>query len=694
MARCERGHRLRWGDKFCRVCGLPASTGTTVCGSCGKEVRSSSVFCWNCGKKLAEVAPAQFDTSRWARMPGDFVVRVDVEDVKGWLVKPLVIEHGLRALLFQAGKFVGELESGRYDVGGLAARLSNFMIDRAVSVVLMDAGDVSVDLRNGIQDLDAGSRELEDGVRDLEKGVGDVEEGFADVEGDVSSFDEVQKLEDAPGDLEEGDRYPRKGNLWTADRVEIGTRSQLVIRVGEADTLFVNLIKGRARVTLDDLAGLLAGEVDMLLTGILGRYQSDQLFTNFDVRYEIEAQLRDHLGTTFSRLGLELVQLRFIDFTGPAYELLRKKRGDQQFYERDADITMQRYRLVQRLREAESHDKMHALKDGQELNDFLRQTEHELGLKKVIRDDEMGRLTDRLKIETEDARIRLEQQFKDEQYCEHIIRMIEIQGIQDNDRRERAWKDELGRQQVLDERLHRKVDRWKDYEQARADVGDVWRGTKARDHDEDVREAHHGLDLLDRTKDIEFKDDRRRAELDVEMERQRLEQRSKATAEALISIVDDPAADHLAELEQLRVKQNMSPEQILALAADASPHWAEALAEKYKAEGELDERVRQQLEARIEEQRELGEGQAERLERVTKTALEQMGWVASTRSVPGEPAPVVFPPPGMGGATSINIHSQISESHVTCVKCGATLEAEDDFCPKCGEQRTRPPKKD
>jgi len=667
MARCERGHRLRWGDKFCRVCGLPASTGTTVCGSCGKEVRSSSVFCWNCGKKLAEVAPPQFDTSRWARTPGDFAVRVDVEDVKGWLVKPLVIEHGLRALLFQAGRLAGQevLTPGRYAVGGLVSRLSNFMIDRAVSIVLMDAGDVSIELRNGIQDLDAGSRELEDGVRDLEKGVGDVEEGLADVEGDTSSLDEVQKLQGAPGDLEEGDRYPRKGNLWTADRVEIGTRSQLVIRVSEPETLFVNLIKGRARVTLEDLADLLAGEVEMLLTGILGRYQSDQLFTNFDVRYEIEAQLREHLGTTFSHLGLELVQLRFIDFTGPAYELLRKKRADQQFYERDADITMQRYRLVQRLREAESHDKMHALKDAQELNDFLRQTEHELGLKKVIRDDEMGRLADRLNVESEDARIRLEQRFKDERYCEHIIQMIEIAGIKDDFRRERAWKDELSRQQIRDAR-----------------------------HRADIQEAHDGIGVLKRMKDIEFEDDRRRAELDVEMERQRLEQRSKATAEALISIVDDPAADHLAEIEKLRVKQNLSPEQILAMAADASPKWAEALAERYKAQGELDERVREQLELRIKEQRELGESQAERLERLTKTAMEQMGWVASTRSVPGEPAPVVFPPPGAGGRTSINIHSQISESHVSCAKCGAALEAEDDFCPKCGERQPRPPKKD
>ena len=273
-------------------------------------------------------------------------------------------------------------------------------------------------------------------------------------------------------------------------------------------------------------------------------------------------------------------------------------------------------------------------------------------------------------------------------------RPLLIQGIKDNCRRERAWKYELSRQQILDERLHRKLDRWKDREQARADVRDIRRDTEARDHDEDVRQARDGLDLLDRVKDIEFKDDRRRAELDVEVERQRLEQRSKATVEALLSIVDSTAGDHLAELEKLRVKQNMSPEQILTLTADASPKWAEALAERYKAQGELDERVREQLELRIKEQRELGESQAERLERMTKTALEQMGWVASTRSVPGEPAPVVFPPPGMGGPTSINIHSQISESHVECGNCGTPLKPEVDRCPKCGVQRTGPPKKD
>ena len=181
--------------------------------------------------------------------------------MKGWLIKPFIVEHGTRALLFQAGRLVGELEPGRYDMDGLLSRLTNFMIDRAASVVVMDAGDAPVELENG--------------------------------------------------------------DLWTADRIEVGTRARLIMRMIEPDSFFQNLMKGRGRLTLDELEYEFAGEIQMLLKGIVAQYESGRLFDNLDVRNELEAQLQQFLGQTLSRFGLEMIQLRFIDFAGPVFEELR-----------------------------------------------------------------------------------------------------------------------------------------------------------------------------------------------------------------------------------------------------------------------------------------------------------------------------------------------------------------------------------
>ena len=604
----ECGYRIRKGAKFCPKCGSGSPAGTIRCGGCGEDVRSSSKYCWKCGVEMAVAAAPQFTSDRWARSPEDFAVRVDVDDVRGWLVKPLIIEHGTRALLFQAGKFAGELDAGRYDMDGFVSRLTNCMIDRAASMVLMDAGDVTLDLENG--------------------------------------------------------------SLWTTNKFEVGASVRLVASVMDPDALFVNLIKGRGRVTLDDVECLLADEVQMLLGGIVAKYRADQLFSSLDARYEIEVELREHLSTTFKRFGLSLAQLRFIDFVGEAFEELRRQRSDLQVDESKADLTTQRYRLNQRLREALTQEQMDEFKNPKDLEDFIRQTEHELGLKAVIRDDEMERLKER---------------FAFERNRESVLRRVEIEAIEDDQVRERAWKDLLAEERELDERHRREVERDKSGAQAGAGIADIERGTAARDHDEDVRQARDGLGLLKDVKDIEHEEDQRK----LELERQALEQRSKATVEALISITDGPAAERLAELEKLRQRQSMTPEQILALAAEASPAAAQALAKKYEAEGRLSEEVRAQLEQRVAEQRELAESQAGRMERMMQTALEQMGGVATTRARPPQPgSPTIVTPGGQG--TPIVISQQqasVSQSSGGCKHCGAALEHDGNFCPECGKKQ-------
>jgi hypothetical protein len=95
---------------------------------------------------LAAVAKPLLADDRWLRRPGEFAVLVADHDIKGRLAKPLIIEHGTRAMLFQSGKFKGEIGEGRYNMDGFFKKLVHLSSDLAASIVLCDAGDVTIDL--------------------------------------------------------------------------------------------------------------------------------------------------------------------------------------------------------------------------------------------------------------------------------------------------------------------------------------------------------------------------------------------------------------------------------------------------------------------------------------------------------------------------------------------------------------------
>lgn len=610
---CE--HRVRKGSKFCPKCGAAAPKGLTSCGRCGKEVRTSSKFCWSCGADLAKELPPAFGHNRWARGPEDFAIRVEVDDIRRLPGQSLAIDHGTRALLFQGGKFKGELGEGQYDLSSIITRVANFLADKPVSVLLMDAGDMAIDLENG--------------------------------------------------------------SLWTADSFEVGTSSRLLLQVADPDLMFVNLIKGQRCVAIDGLEEGLAGEVQMVLSGILARYRADQLFSSLDARYEIEAQLREHLTGTLARLGLNLVQLRFIDFSGEAFEALRRRRGEVQAAGASADITAQRAAIAQRLRETLTRDRMHAFKDQKDFEDFVRQTEHELSLKGVIRDDEMQRL---------------KQRFSFERNREDLLRRIEIEGIAKDEVREQAWKQLLADEREHDERHRRVLDRQLASTQGEAEVRNTRRGVERLDHEEKVRqqEADHiaemkaardGVSLLKEMKEIE------QAEADREQARKHkdLEAFSKASVEALLGILDGPAADRLVKLERFRAQQKMTPEQLLMVSAAGSPAVAEALGRKYAAEGQVSAELMRRLERQLVDQQQMSEAHAARLERVMQTALQQMGGVAVTRAQAFEPQQTVVVPGAIGAPVVVN--PQSGHGVGVCRHCGAAVDSGARFCSQCGKEQ-------
>ena len=103
------------------------------------------------------------------------------------------------------------------------------------------------------------------------------------------------------------------------------------------------------------------------------------------------------------------------------------------------------------------------------------------------------------------------------------------------------------------------------------------------DHEQDMNEALDAVNLRERSQQVQLKVQAEEQRLEAE----KLKARSEASAQALLSILDGDAANRIMKLEELRVKQGLSPEQIIAMTAADSPHVAQALAEKYRAEATI-----------------------------------------------------------------------------------------------------------
>jgi SPFH domain / Band 7 family/Double zinc ribbon len=620
--------RVRKGSEFCPKCGTPSPKGLSICGACGTEVSRQSKFCWRCGSNIAEKAKPLILNDRWARQDGEFAVRVDDFDIKGTLNKSLIVEHGTRAMLFQAGKYKGELREGRYDLGGFLKRLNHFMADLAASVVLVDAGDVVMDIENG--------------------------------------------------------------GLWTEDKMEVGTVERLVLRIDDADAMFVNMLKGRNRIGLGEFEEQLAGEVQMLLQGLIAGYPCERLFTDVSLRDDLEEKLRKELTGSLQRLGLELVQIRFVQFDGEAWEAHREKEAHIKGREREVTQADQRRILNERMREILTQDKMDSFKDEKDLENFIRQTEHELEIKDVIREDEMTRL---------------KKQFQFQINREDILRRIELEGIESDAVRAAAWKELLHTEQLRDELLRRGLDRQLTEAKSDAEKREVELGIerlefdegqrklqimaanelaqRAAEHEQDQTEAQDGIGNLKAIQDVE------QVALDREQEREAaaLEARSKATVEALLSITDGPAADRIVGIEKLRAQEKMTPEQMLALAAEASPEAARTLAERYKNDGSLSAEKAKLLQQQLQDQRQMSESYADRMERMMQMALGQMGTVAATRAQAVDPKQTIVTP-GMGDGAPVIINPQGPGTGAgQCRHCKAPLETGGGFCPQCGKKQ-------
>ena len=603
------GGRIPKAAKFCRLCGTAAPDADTNCGRCGAIVSTSSKFCWSCGGNLADMQKVPLFGNRWVRDADSFAVRIDEWDVKGTLTKGLDVEHGTTGMVFQQGRFCGCVDDGRYDMNGFLKKVNNFNQTTPTAIVLVDAGDVELHL-------------------------------------------EALKL-------------------YSQEHLEVDAIFKAIVRLNDPEKLFTNAFKGRNHLTVQYLAGSIADELRAALQTYVGARPVDELYNNGDLRKDVERQMQLELEPILERIGLEMVQLRFVDFFCPAYDPIREKEAQLYVDTRGADIQIDRLKLTQRMRKELTADKMDEIKTDADLESFVRQTEHELGIKDVIRADEMDRL---------------KREFAFNREKEILLQEIEITGIRDEHERNRVRATLIARIENENLEHQARLDREMAEVKSEAEARKIRLQIERLESEQDFWEAEKAIELRRKSELVQNEMEERRQQVEAKT----LEDRSKASAQALLSILDGPAADRILKLEEFRAKEKLAPDQLIAMAAADSPHVAQALAEKYKAEAAMSNERFKQLQEFMAKQDQTHLGAADRLERVMNAALQQMGATATTRAqAPHSSQTVVTPGGGPIGAPPIIVAPPappMPGQEKPCPKCGQTVPADSRFCPNCREK--------
>jgi hypothetical protein len=605
--RCMKGDcpgRVPKTARFCRICGTPAPDADTNCGRCGATVAMSSKFCWSCGADLAQMRKSPLFGNRWVRGPDDFAIRVDEWDLKGFLTKGLNVEHGTTGMIFQQGRFCGYIESGSYDMNGFLKKLNHFNQTTPTSVVLVDVGDVELHV-------------------------------------------EAVKLRS-------------KGQL------DVDAILKAVVRLKDPDPFFTNAFKGRNHLTVGYLGNSLADELRLALQAYVGARPVAELYGNANLRSDVEQQVQSEMEPLLQRIGLELVQLRFVDFFCPTYDPIRQKEAELYIDTRNADIQTDRLKLTQRMRKTLTAEKMDELKAGKEFEDFVRQTEHEMGIKDMMRADEMDRLSREFTF-TRDKTV--------------LLQEIEIAGIRDEHERLRIRENLIAK--IENENLQHKAELDQKLAQSKNDL-EIKKLKLQEDRlesEQDFWEAEKAIELRRRSQLVQLEVEEKKQQIEAKT----LEDRSKASAQALLSILDGPAADRIMRLEQLRAREKLSPDQIIAMTAADSPQVAQVLAEKYRKEAAVTDERFNQLKEFMARQDQSHKEAADRLERVMNVALQQMGATATTRAqAPHSSQTVVTPSGGMGAP--VVIAPQVPVGEKPCPKCNKMIPSDSRFCPNCREK--------
>lgn len=671
----------------CPRCAHSAQTGANFCDQCRLDLRTTE----------RTISPDGFC---WARQPDEVAVRIASVDLKAILLKRLAVAEGTRALLFQEEVLVEQLAPGPHTIESISERLKTLLRQAMFSVVLVDTSDVPLTIQN--------DRALcRDGVEvsfraDVAVRIRHPVDFYVNVmNGHVvrsqDLHDLVRPLLTAAFDNLVRDF--RASELSSPD-LEVIERMQDDIHAG---------LDGRLTAS-----GLLLGRIDLIVFRNEGRDELLRLAAQFNQDLWLQRLERDR-----ERLERERDQewKRFLeqlerDESLASIENARSNRDFEQAYAdlaHEANVSdlvrKERWKSLCHDYQAEKGDRETARRHFIAQLDWQRRTElqaieHDFKLQSLRCRMEFDDLTRQREIEREDAdhRGQLRRHWDDLQ--------LELQA--DRARRDRKggqFDAEMNRRQTAFDEDLRQAGRQADeglrvmglqFEQKATEKGAaVDRLRELVDIDDHIEDRE--LERGEQTKDAAH--DRQRelagdahsrdlaaAQAERDFELKRIKVLGQLPAEALMSLSGSEQAGLIGQLQDTRLLQDQTPEQILARSAIGDPNVALALAEVFSGRGKSDEEHRQQIEALYD--RMLRDHQAaadqqtaalkhalDTVERVSGRGLDaarDVGIAAAGRPAVVAPRGDLRPDPPREPA---------------CRECGERHTSEARFCQACGANR-------
>ncbi len=439
------------------------------------------------------------------------------------------------------------------------------------------------------------------------------------------------------------------GGLRTKENFDAGVKGRIVVNTEQPILFFNNLMKGRERIATTDIEVMFRNEMLNLLQSKIKQYPFDELYGNLDLKKELEQDFEHQLNTTLSRVGLKLVHMPYFDYDESYWQDLIEKGAKE-------DLEAKRLELTERMRARLTADKMDELQNAEDLEKFL----HELDKDELIRENEM---------------VDLKQIFEENREDRAVARDLMLKRVYDEYERERRIKDAEAQDEIERTEILR-----------------------------DKREAEIGIELHKQMKTAKREDvagyqalELEKMQKEAELEKQRLEMRSAASDEALISMVEGKQAEQLSELARMKLATGLTEEQILALGAKDSAAIAEAFKEKYKSLSaeEIMKLYKDQLSDKdklAQTIQEIADKGGDRIERMAAKALEQMGITAAARAQGAAPGGTTVVTGGgggqpvvVGGAPHASAPpAQDVKKVVMCPECNAEQPVGTKFCTNCG----------
>ncbi|MBN1954324.1 MAG: zinc-ribbon domain-containing protein [Anaerolineae bacterium] len=672
------GASIDRGVAYCPQCGAPQGKAQVRCGHCGREMAAGANFCPYCGRSAGSVRPPDVSGNRWRRGEEDFATRILIDDVRGFFAREVVVEPGTQAIILADGANLGVVGPGKYTIDTLVERAEVFAHLRSahrVEVILVDAADTDLEFR--------------------------------------------------------------VARLFTTDPLPVDLTCRVVTRVGKPVTFLRTLMKGQRRYGLEQLRDYLYVEVQNVAAEWIGAYSVENLATNLRLRDELEVGLEAYLRKTLERTGLELVQVRAMDFVHEYTDRVTGRRAEaflqlseeearldnrkrlfevlnqqelQELAEETEKVKLheERARVWDRMRQAVLSDKMAELETEEELEVFLREQDK----RKLLRDKDYEEL----------KRTFAEQQEDHELQRRYVLRQVEMERQKELDRAELAGETELLqmrldrrdmelRAQLAAERLEALERKKTEVELRQQELSVALQEARTQaefteiQREQDRLDGELGVYLLELMDERKLKRLRGEQALEMEREEQALERRlregaerhrqeierlqtmGELSAEVLITMTGPEQARILAGLKETEVFAGMNEEQILARIAERSPEVARAFQERFRGlsaekQAEMYERMLADKEGAKDELREVMDKAAQRQQDLAYRAMETQRDVSVAYAQKGD-APIIVTP-GAGGAGVVAAPVGGTGRVVVCPRCHLESAVGTKFCQNCG----------